>query len=153
MDNYNEYIEERLYGMYNLLESSNSIALEGFKKKTPAESVHKHKGAFINYIVYKYNDPNIRYEFKNAKSDKEREALINKYSGDFEEWVKRQKGLMAGIRISLASLGVTAAGAPGIGLMMSYVCWGIVIKTFVNDAVARDKAAEDKYLKERKNKK
>ena len=153
MNNYNEYIEERLYGMYNLIESSNSIVLEGFKKKTPAESVQKHKGAFINYIVYKYNDPNIRYEFKNAKSDKEREALINKYSGDFEEWAKRQKGLMAGIRISLAGIGVTAAGAPGIGLMMSYVCWGIVIKTFINDAVARDKAAEDKYLKERKNKK
>ena len=33
MENYKEYLEERLLGMYNLLESSNSVVLEAHKEK------------------------------------------------------------------------------------------------------------------------
>ena len=37
MDNYKEYLEERLLGMYNLLESSNSVVLEAEKGKVDKE--------------------------------------------------------------------------------------------------------------------
>lgn len=56
MDNYKEYLEERLLGMYNLLESSNSVVLEAHKEKT----VDKEKGekALKSFISFaKKHDP------------------------------------------------------------------------------------------------
>ena len=74
MENYNEYLEERLIGMQNLIESSNNPLLEGFKKNKLSEEDKKHaklcKEGFLNYLEYKYNDEDIRYEIKSAKSQK-----------------------------------------------------------------------------------
>lgn len=149
MDNYKEYLEERLIGMY---EAYDSTLLEVFKKKSDSELVHKHRKAFINYLAYKYDNQDIRYEFQNAKSDEEKEKIINKYSKDFEEYVKRQKGLMSAIKASVASIGFSLAGSAGIGTLFCFLAWGMIIKTASNDAKVRDKVKEDEYLK-RKNKK
>ena len=149
MDNYKEYLEERLEGMY---EAYDSTILEGFKKKSDSELVHKHRKAFINYLVYKYDNQDIRYEFQNAKTDEEKEKIINKYSKDFEEYVKRQKGLMSAIKASVISIGFSLTGSTGIGTLFCFLAWGMIIKTASNDAKVRDKVKEDEYLK-RKNKK
>ena len=149
MDNYKEYLEERLVGMY---EAYDSTILEGFKKKSDSELVHKHRKEFIKYLAYKYDNQDIRYEFQNAKTDEEKEKIINKYSKDFEEYVKRQKGLMSAIKASVISIGFSITGAAGISLLFSFLAWGMIIKTLSNDVKARDKVKEDEYL-ERKNKK
>ena len=147
MDNYNEYIEERLLGMYSLIESSNNVLLEGImKKKTSEEMVQKNKRAFMNYLVMKYRDPNIKREFKEAETDKEKQAIINKYQGDFNEWAKRQKGLLASLKISLVGLGMSITGIGGsIPIFMSYLCWGIIIKTLVDDISTQRQEDERRY--------
>lgn len=149
MDEYTEYLEERLTGMYKVY---NSTVLEGFKKKSDSEIVHKHRKEFINYLAFKYDNQDIRYEFQTAKTDEEKEKLINKYSKDFEEYVKRQKGLMSAIKASILSIGFSLTGSPGIGALFCFLAWGMIIKTATNDAKAQDKVKEEEYLK-RKNKK
>ena len=146
MDNFNEYIEERLIGMY---ESYNSPVLEEFKKKTDAEKISKHKKEFINYLAYKYQNQDIRYEFQNAKTDAEKEAIIKKYEKDFGEWIKRQKGLRASIISSLTSIGLALTGHVSLSVLFCGLAWGMLIKTTVNDVNAQDKAKEEEYLARR----
>ena len=149
MDNYKEYLEERLEGMY---EAYDSTLLEGFKKKSDSELVHKHRKEFIKYLAYKYDNQDIRYEFQNAKTDEEKEKIINKYSKDFEEYAKRHKGLMRSLKASIASIGFSLAGSTGMETLFCFLSWGMIIKTLSNDIKIRDKVKEDEYLK-RKNKK
>lgn len=149
MDRYKEYLEERLAGMY---EAYDSTILEGFKKKSDSDIVHKHRKEFINYLAYKYDNQDIKYEFQTAKTDEEKEKLINKYSKDFNEYVKHQKGLMSALKAAVASIGFSLAGATGIGALFCFLAWGKIIKTASNDAEARDKVRAEEYLK-RKNKK
>lgn len=149
MDNYKEYLEERLVGMY---EAYDSMLLERFKKKSDSELVHKHRKEFINYLVYKYDNQDIRYEFQTAKTDEEKEKIINKYSKDFEGYVKRQKGLMIALKASIAAIGFSIAGSISISAIFCFLAWGMIIKNISNDVNTRDKIKEDDYLK-RKNKK
>lgn len=149
MDNYKEYLEERLAGMYEVYDST---ILEGFKKKSDSELVHKHRKEFINYLAFKYENQDIRYEFQNAKTEEERKKIINKYSKDFEEYAKRHKGLMNAIKVSIVSMGFSLTGSPGIGLAFGFLAWGMIIKTTMDDVKAQDKAKEEEYLR-RKNKK
>ena len=151
MDNFKEYVEERMENIYG---AYNSTILEAHKSESDKMNKSKFKSAFINYLVYKYEDKNIKYEFRNAKTDKEREALAKKYAKDFEEWRKRQSGIMKILAVDAASYGLNAAGIMGVGAanLIGLLCWGALFKTFHNDYKARDKAREEKYLKE-KNKK
>lgn len=149
MDNYKEYLEERLAGMYEVYDST---ILEGFKKKSDSELVHKHRKEFINYLAFKYENQDIRYEFQNAKTEEERKKLIDKYSKDFEEYAKRHKGLMNAIKVSMVSIGFSIAGSPGIGTCLAFLAWGMILKTTIDDAKAQDKVKEEEYLR-RKNKK
>lgn len=148
MNKYKEYLEERLGGMY---ESYNSTVLEGFKKKSSEDIVKKHRKEFINYLAFKYDNQDIRYEFQTAKTDEEKEKLIKKYSKDFDEYAKRQKGLTAAIKASILSIGFSLTGSVGIGTLFCFLAWGMIIKTGINDAKAQDKVKEDEYVK-RKNK-
>ena len=147
MDNYKEYLEERMEGMYT---AYNSVILEEYKDKKEKMDKSKMKFAFINYLAFKYEDKNIKYEFKNAKTDEEKEALVKKYSKDFDEWSKRQKGIVKILIADLVGIGLTISGHPGAGMLMSMLCWGGLIKTTINDYKARDNAREEKYLKNKK---
>jgi hypothetical protein len=151
VDNFKEYVEERMENIYG---AYNSTILEAHKSESDKMNKSKFKFAFINYLVYKYEDKNIKYEFRNAKTDKEREALAKKYAKDFEEWRKRQSGVMKILAVDAASCGLNAAGimSAGAANLIGLLCWGALFKTFHNDYKARDKAREEKYLKE-KNKK
>ena len=141
------FIEERFMGMY---ESYNSPILEEFKKKTNKGKKSEFKQEFINYLVFKYNNQDIKYDFKNAKTDKEKQALVKKYSKDFAEWEKRQKGLRAILLADIVGLGLTVAGAPGAGLLMAILCWGGIIAIANNDYNAREKQMEDDYNRRHK---
>ena len=147
MDNYKEYLEERMQGMY---ESYNSVILEEFKKNKNNGKRAEFKTAFINYLVFKYEDNNIRYDFKNAKTDKEKKALINKYSADFAEWQKRQKRLTNIMILDFAGIGASMAGAPTAGMLMAIICWGGLIKEMMNDYKAREDQREADYNKKHK---
>lgn len=147
MDNYNEYLEERLLGMYT---NYNSIVLEEFKKKTDREKINKSKKEFINYLAYKYQDRDIRYEFNTAETEEEKMAVADKYEKDFNEFLKRQRGLKVSLLSAITSIGANVAGASSIASLLCFLAWGIVIKTMVNDIQKMDKAGEEKYLKNRK---
>lgn len=149
MDNYKEYLEERLAGMYEVYDST---ILEGFKKKSDSDLVHKHRKAFIEYLVFKYDNQDIKYEFQTAKTDEEKEKIINKYSKDFEEYAKRHKGLMNSLKASIAAIGFSITGYNIIAAALCFLAWGMILKTASNDDKARDKVKEEEYLK-RKNKK
>lgn len=145
MDNFKGYIEERLTGMYN---SYNSTILEGFKRKTDKEIVHSHKKQFINYLVFKYDNPVIKDEFKNAETDKEKEAIINKYSKDFDEWVKREKGRETALKSALLSLGFTLTGtAPAISNLFCVIAWGKLIGIYAVDSKVRDDVRRERNKK------
>ena len=89
MENYKNYVNER---MENIYESYNSVILEEFKKENGKQHAKMCKNAFLNYLEYKYNTEDVRYEIKGAKTDKEREKIAKKYAKDFEDWKKQ--GLM-----------------------------------------------------------
>ena len=149
MEDYKKYVEERMERIY---EAYDSTVLEGFKRKSDLEIVNKHRKEFMNYLAYKYDNPDIKFEFQNAKTDEEKEKLVNKYSKDFNEYAKRHKGLLSAIKAAIASIGFSLAGATGVGALFCFLSWGMILKTSANDAKARDKVKEEEYLK-RKNKK
>lgn len=145
MNNYNDYIEERMIGMYNV---HNSVILEGFKDKKKG-SKGELKGAFINYLVFKYEDNDIRYDYKNAKTDEQKLAFAKKYADDYAEWKKRQKGLTAIIATDLVALGISGA-LPAVGELLLFLSWGGLIHAVVKDYSIREKRREEDYNKKHK---
>lgn len=82
---YNEYLEERLIGMYSLLES-NEIVMERLNKD---ERLVKKmaKRRFLTYLRDTHSDFNPD-EIRNAKTQKERDKVIKKYQNDYKQWKK-----------------------------------------------------------------
>ena len=82
---FEEYFGDRLIGMYSLIESSNSICLEGFKdkkKKVSKEEGEKARRSFINFA--KKKDPK-----KGAELEKEPSRAKQAIKQDWEvyrEW-------------------------------------------------------------------
>ena len=71
MDNYKEYLEERLAGMY---EATNSVILEEFKKNRKESQRVELRNNFIVYLEAKYPNDNIREKIKNFKTHEEQEG-------------------------------------------------------------------------------
>lgn len=80
MENYNEYIEERLLGMYELLES-NEIVLEATKGKVDKEKGEKALNNFVNYV--KEHDPE-----EGAKMEKDPSRAKSAIKREYEVYRK-----------------------------------------------------------------
>ena len=79
MDRYNEYLEERMNGMHQIIEDSESPVMEALRKKK-SEHEQMCRVSFLNYLEYKYDDKNVKYEIKAADSDEEKLAVVKKYA-------------------------------------------------------------------------
>lgn len=150
MDRYNEYLEERLRGMYQVIEESQSPVMEGLRKKK-SEHEKMCRVSFLNYLEYKYDDKNVKYEIKAAETDKEKLEVIKKYAKDYEDWKKRNRNL------SLSWLGVAASlttptAVPGAMIAVSILLYGNIIRILLKDEKDRADIGTAKYKEEKKKK-
>lgn len=144
-----DFISENLERIY---ESYDSILLEGLKKKSDREIIQKNKAEFIRYLAFKYQDRDIKYEFKHAETDKEKEEIVDRYSKDFKEWLAREKGLKSVLVAAASSIGFTIAGYSGAAQLLCVMAWGRLLKVKIDDVQAVEKAKEEEYLKNRHKK-
>jgi len=142
MEDYKKYIEERMERIY---EAYDSVILEAHKEEKDKHHVKMCKDGFLNYLEYKYNNEDIRYEIKSAKTDKEREKIAKKYAKDFEEWKKANK------KVNLSAVGMIfsaamggATGAP-IWLLVYFILFGVLLKTSKDIDNKRDEEGIKKY--------
>ena len=151
MENYNKYLEERLIGMYTVY---NSVLLEGFKKNKLSEEDKKHaklcKDAFLNYLEYKYNDEDVRYEIKGAKTDAEREKIAKKYAKDFEEWQKHNKKVNLSFSGMIFSAAMGAGSGNPVWLLLYFIFFGKILKASKEMSDQKDKIHIQKYNKKTK---
>lgn len=108
---YEEYINERLKGMYSIIESSDNPILEEYIKR---RSVKKDDfvGDFIAYLRKVYGkDFDIKKELKNAESKEEQNEILQKYQKDFDKW--RVSNNVKVVKAA-AKLGLVAADFAGI---------------------------------------
>lgn len=150
MDRYDEYLDERLKGMYQVIEESQSPVMEGLRKKK-SEHEKMCRISFLNYLEYKYDDKNVKYEIKAAESDKEKLEVIKKYAKDYEDWKKRNKNLsLSWIGALIAQLSVAAA--PMTMLAVSILLYGNVIRILLKDEQDRAEIGTAKYKEDKKKK-
>ena len=141
MDNANEYIEERMNGLYN---NYNSILLENFKNKKKDVTKGEFRKSFINYLEFRYSDKNIRNEYKNAKTDEQKIAFAKKYAKDYDDWSKRKKELVRLVAIDLLSYGFDLAGLPAVAIVLYLLGWGGLIHLVVKELNVKDKNKKKK---------
>lgn len=146
MDNYKEYLEERMVGMY---ESYDSILLEGFKKKQQDEYVKYCKNNFLYYLEYKYNKAEVRYEIKSAETKEEKEKVAKKYAKDFEEWKKRQNKLKINGLFGVVG-SILTVNNPVDWMVVMFLFYGNILATFHNDEKKRDEVGINNYKKNKK---
>ena len=81
---FKDIVNERLEGMYSLIESSNSVILEEYKKKSNME-VKKGLQSFFNFL--KKEHPKKAEECE--KNPKNLVKMITNKSREFEEWLDK----------------------------------------------------------------
>jgi hypothetical protein len=146
MDNYKEYLEERLIGMYN---SYDSTILEGFKNKRKDDYSRQFGKVFVNYLSYIYQDKDIKYEIKSAKTTKEKIAISKKYASDFEKWKKRQKHAVITSLIGIVG-SILAVNNPAAWMVVFFLFYGNLIAINCKDEKIRDEKGMEKYEKNKK---
>lgn len=130
MDNYKEYLEERLVGMY---EATNSVILEEFKKNRKESQRVELRNDFIMYLEAKYPNDNIREKIKNFKTHEEQEAFAKKYVKDYEEWSKATKKLNGILIIDLLAIVLRSYGIISSGpfAVIMLLLFGVVVSDMV----------------------
>ena len=130
MDNYREYIEERLIGMY---EVTNSVILEEFKKNKNESKRVELRNNFIVYLEAKYPNDNIRETIQNFKTYEEQEAFAQKYVKDYEDWSKANKKLNGVLIIDLLAIVLKSYGiiSKGPFAVIMLLLFGVVISDMV----------------------
>lgn len=150
MDKYNEYLEERLKGVYQVIEESQSPVMEGLRKKK-SEHEKMCRVSFLNYLEYKYDDKNVKYEIKAAETDKEKLEVIKKYAKDYEDWKKRNKNLnLSWLGVLISQLAIPAA--PMTMFAVSILLYGNVIRILLKDEQERVDIGTAKYKEDKKKK-
>lgn len=147
MDNYREYVNERMERIY---ESYNSVILEAHKEEDAKRHAKMCKNAFLNYLEYKYDDKDVRYEIKSAKTDKEREAIAKKYAEDFQAWKKQDRTVNMSLIGMIFSGGAAAATGAPIWLIVYFIFFGVILKASNKMEAERDKVGVEKYNKNKK---
>ena len=154
MDNFKEYVEERMENIYG---AYNSTILEVHKSEKDKQHIKMCKNEFLNYLEYKYDTADVRYEIKSAKTDKEREKVAKKYAKDFEEWKKHNKsinrsviGMIGSAAMSGATAGVGAVGAATVWMIVYFLFFGKLMKTSKEMEDSRDEVGVEKYKEKNK---
>lgn len=133
MNNYNEYIEERLAGMYNILESS-KVLMESTKQKGM-------KQQFMKFMEGEGKKDELHKDIKNAKSKEQKIKVAKKYEKDVAKWLK-ETGIDAAKAAGLTAT-VMAVGKLEVGLyatvFIGTIGWGFILRA--------SKAAADHYKK------
>jgi serine/threonine-protein kinase RIO1 len=104
MDNYEEYLEERIYGMYNIVESFDIVMEKLTKDEKQIKKMSKRK--FINYLRTMHSDFKPE-EITQAKTQTQRDKVIKKYENDYKQWKKEAHKQFAkdlGIEIGVYTL-------------------------------------------------
>jgi hypothetical protein len=85
MNNYNEYIEERIQGMYSIAESFDVIMERLKKDERQVKQMSKRR--FIAYLKTMHSDFKPE-EITQAKTQAQRDKVIKKYENDYKRWKK-----------------------------------------------------------------
>ena len=138
---YEQYLQDRLDGMYSILESSD-IVMEGLKK--PNLGAFKQK--FMGFLKREGKDKEFKKDVEKAKTMEERKKVAMKYERDVSAWCNRD-GIRAAQLIGLIG-GVTLAnvGMGELAIVLYIMCWGRdIIAKHMGEKIA-DKI-EDKAFK------
>ena len=100
MNNYSEFLEERLDNMYGLVESSDIIMERLAKDERQVKRMSRRK--FIAYLKTMHSDFNPE-EITQAKTPAQRDRVIRKYENDYKKWKKEvRKDIMKDCAIDFA---------------------------------------------------
>ena len=100
MNNYSDFLEERLSGMYGLIESSNIVMERLAKDERQVKRMSRRK--FIAYLKTMHSDFNPE-EITQAKTPAQRDRVIRKYENDYKKWKKEvRKDIMKDCAIDFA---------------------------------------------------
>ena len=100
MDNYSEFLEERIDNMYGLVESSDIIMERLAKDERQVKRMSRRK--FIAYLKTTHSDFNPE-EITQAKTPVQRDRVIRKYENDYKKWKKEvRKDIMKDCAIDFA---------------------------------------------------
>ena len=154
---YEQYLQDRLNGMYEVLESSDNVLLEGFKRKKDEKATKEikiHSKRFINYLEWKYSNKNIRHEIRAAETPAEKEALVKKYMNDYREWKKRDKFHIgfAITQVVLTGLSVSGKIKDPIFIITGLLLLGGYILDVKHDMKIKNDVAYEKYKKQKEDK-
>lgn len=115
--------------MESILESYDSVVLEGFKKEKKDKEMRLAKTEFLNYLSTVHPDFD-KKEITNAKTREQQLKVAKKYANDYEKWEKMYKrnnalaiGYVAGAIATM--FGITAAALPTIGCLALFY-WSII---------------------------
>lgn len=138
---YKDFVNERLEGMYSIIESSNSVVLEAFKEDKIRKELDMSKKGFLKYLEYVYGDEFDRREITNAKTLDERKAIVKKYEDDFVKWKKQENIKYTAVTGFIAAQAMRVSGFGGsLGLVLAAVFWGLAI--FNKFGYSKDKNAK-----------
>lgn len=125
---YKDYVNERLDGMYSIIESSNSVVLEAFKEDKIRKELDLSRKGFLRYLEHIYGDDFDRREITNAKTLDERKAVVKKYEDDFVKWKKQENVKYTAVTGFFAAQAMRVSGFGGnIGLILAAVFWGLAL--------------------------
>ena len=100
MNNYSEFLEERLDNMYGLVESSDIIMERLAKDERQVKRMSRRK--FIAYLKTMHSDFNPE-EITQAKTPAQRDRVIKKYENDYKKWKSEvRKDIMKDCAIDFA---------------------------------------------------
>ena len=101
---FRDIVNNRIEGMYSLIESSNSVILEDFKnsRKNALKEGKKAFGSFFNFV--KKKDPN------KVKQPNKLVDMIKRKSKEYQEWPKEHPKLAIYLSI-LATMGAISSVA------------------------------------------
>lgn len=137
---YREYIDARMEGMYTIIESSDSVVLEAFKKEKAEKERNMAKKGFFRYMDYMYGSKFNKKEILDAKTPEEKKAIAEKYAKDFADYKKKHKielALTAGSAGTLA-LTVLKPFNPHV-VMLGYVMYGLSFLNGLANMVTKHK--------------
>ena len=117
MDNYKEYLEDRMIGMYEILKES-SVLTEGFYDVKLLQEAKLAKKGFFAYMN-RQGIPFDRNEIIEARTPEQQEAIRQKYLPHFQKWVEEEDAKLTALTAWAASW--VTVGLPPISLIFSFI--------------------------------
>ena len=132
MDNYKEYLEERMNGMYGAFDS---VVMEEFKKNKDKKDMVVIREGFMQYLDTKYPNDNVRQQLRDAKTVDDQVNFVKKYEKDYAEWESSTKFLnkIAIAQVVNSVLLVLNITSRTSFIALSVVLFGVVVGKMVKD--------------------